>query len=310
MAVRSQPSCKVLVLRRGACRTAGTATAKELWLEALGRTTVAPVACLLGPHPFGAQGPGQGSGPYAELQRGRFPSGQSPGGAGGGPDREGLEQEPIRTGLCRGGACGRACGGGPEPTQSGSEATGRFCAEDERLGAQPRRRRRGREQVGAGPPGRGVRQGLQTLAAEGVVRRVSGAGPRSFGRRRAAARERAGGGVGAGHALSAPPRPGGTPERAARRPADAARWEPARRPRRLWRSLAEGLLAAPLGARGPSSRWRSGTLDSPGVEAGSAPHPGRNAGLSPGLATALERRQAETTDFTFLLFCALILNRI
>lgn len=70
-------------------------------------------------------------------------------------------------------------------------------------------------------------------------------------------RERAGGGV--GRAVLAPPGPGGTPGFAS----------PARRPWRLWRSLAEGLLAAHFEAPGPSAGWHSGALGSPEKEGGS-----------------------------------------
>lgn len=66
---------------------------------------MALVAYLLRPVHGSAQVSGQGSGTYAGLRRGRFPSGRSQGAAGGGgPEHEGWEQEPIRTELGRAGA--------------------------------------------------------------------------------------------------------------------------------------------------------------------------------------------------------------
>ena len=85
-------------------------------------------------------------------------------------------------------------------------------------------------------------------------------------------------------------------------PADAGLWESRCRPRRLWRSQAEGVFAVTSGA-GTVVR---AALGRPGEE-----RQRPRARLSLRSATEFERRQAETMDFLkIVLFSFLILNRI
>ena len=81
---------QIQVHRRGVNRTAGTATAMGLWLEISAGVRARKVR-------------GTRFWPPGRLERGRFPARRFPGGAGGGPEREGWEEEPIRTRLFRAG---------------------------------------------------------------------------------------------------------------------------------------------------------------------------------------------------------------
>lgn len=126
--------CKVLVHRCGACWTAGTVT-KELCLEAsAGRQPCLPLACgslilletrLLSKVLAPTLDSSGGGSPRKVLGRCR-------GRVQGRVQRWGVGTwaNKNRAWPDRGGACGRVCGGGTEPTPSGTQPTWRLCWED------------------------------------------------------------------------------------------------------------------------------------------------------------------------------------
>lgn len=230
---------------------------------------------LLGPQCRGTKVLDQALPGYADRSRDRSPQDAPRVAPGGGPEREGWEQEPIRTGLCRAGAWPPA----------GPARAGRSRPEWDPGDPAPRRTRRrpprspaaeaasGRGQVGAGRcaavrggagrrgrgPTRGL--GLGPLAVPGVV-----AGLRKPGcGLRAAVRA----GVGA-----APPsrhlrgRQGGAGVR----------------PRGRWACGVPRVARRGCGGAGlrVSSPLSSGAQGRPGDERGSAPSAGGSAGLWPG----------------------------